>query len=186
MSFSYLNRLPQKTNPDTKDKTYIFCSQLLTIWSISGSDLLISSNQGAGVSTRTRRSPWTGWLYSLTALILVVHGSKRELDRLPGWPARVSMIFKACKNMKINVCHHSSSIAHMALSRSGVTHQPGPSVTVVSNILVNMGEAVYAMTRSLCFAAFLISSATKAITKQIYWGRFWGQCWPGDCVKPSR
>ena len=62
-------------------------------------------------------------------------------------------------------------VAHIALSRSGGTHQP---VTVVSssNILVDIGKAIYAMTRSVpkSFAAFLISSATKAIAKQIYSG----------------
>jgi hypothetical protein len=77
------------------------------------------------------------------------------------------MIFKQCKNMKINVCH---SIAHMALSRTGGAHQP---VTVVSKILVDMGEAIYAMTRSVpkSFAAFLISSATNVIAKQNFRGR---------------
>ena len=58
----------------------------------------------------------------------------------------------------------------MAHSRSGETYKP---VTVISNILVDMGEGKYAMTRSVpkSFAAFLISSATKAIAKQIYWAR---------------
>jgi hypothetical protein len=56
----------------------------------------------------------------------------------------------------------------MAHSRSGETHQP---VTVVSNILVDIGEAIYAITRSVpkSFAAFLISSATLSIAKQIHW-----------------
>ena len=58
-------------------------------------------------------------------------------------------------------------MAHIALSRSGGTHQP---VTVISNIVVDIGNAIYAITISVAkrFAAFLISSATKAIAKQIY------------------
>ena len=60
------------------------------------------------------------------------------------------------------------TVAHITLSRSGGAHQP---VTVVSNVLADMGEASYAMTKSVpkSFAAFLISSATKAIAKQNYW-----------------
>ena len=169
MSFSYLYKLSSKDEPRRRKQymTYIFWSQLLTISSISMSDLWVSSNPG--VSTRTIWSPWTGWPNNLTARTSVVHDSKREPARLPGWPVRVSIIFKPCKNTKINVWH----IAHIALSRSSGTHQP---VTVVSNIfkLVDMGEAVYAMIRSVpkSFAAFLISSAIKAITKQIYCGRW--------------
>ena len=69
--------------------------------------------------------------------------------------------------MNIGVKH---IIAHIALSRSGGTHQPA---TDISNILVDIGGS-YAMTRSVpkSFAASLISSAFKAIAKLrilVYW-----------------
>ena len=58
-------------------------------------------------------------------------------------------------------------------------------------MLVDIGEAAYAMTRSVSksFSAVLISSATKAIAKQIYWVRWFrkvGNVWCGWSVKLSR
>ena len=150
-------------------KAYTFWSQSLTIWSISRSDLFVSSNPG--VSTRTKRSPWTGWLNNLTARTSVVHGSRREPARLPIWLVRMSIIFKRDKNMK-NIQH----IAYIALSRSSGTHQPE---TVISSILEDMWKRPYAMIRSLpkSFAVFLISSDIKAIAEfQIYSGR-WCRTW---------
>ena len=50
-----------------------------------------------------------------------------------------------------------------------------------------MGESMYAMTRSVpkSFAAFLISSATTTIAKQIYWVRWFRMYDVGDQRNPE-
>ena len=97
-----------------------------------------------GVSTKTRWSPWTGWLCNLTAWTLV-HACQ-------GWPVKVSIIFKTSENKENNVWH----IAYMALAGSCESHE---SVAVIINRLVVLRKRVSAMTRSMFrrFAGFLMS-----------------------------